>query len=56
MGVQRNFKNLKNIDDKEKFDYEKLLFQFQAGLMDNKYALVGYGGKDKMQESKLILE
>ena len=24
--------------------------------MDNKYALVGYGGKDKMQESKLILK
>jgi len=51
IGVQRNFKNLKNLDDKEKFDYEKLMFS--QGLLIDKNA-TWFQALDKIPYGKVM--
>jgi len=51
IGVQRNFKNLKNLDDKEKFDYEKLMFNH--GLLVDKNAM-WFQALDKIPYGKVM--
>ena len=51
LGVARNFKNLKNLDDKEKFDYEKLMFN--QGLLVQKTA-TWFQALDKIPYGKVM--
>ena len=51
IGVQRNYKNLKNLDEKEKFDYEKLMFN--QGLIVDKNA-TWFQALDKIPYGKVM--